>query len=269
MEKVNFNEEIDQVLDNLMREQIGPHTCQFFEKVNGFMKPYGSGVFAKLGNIHFALTASHVTEQITEAKPLFFKTHRGYIPVSGDLRETKITNSNGIDLAYIKLDTRIVADLEAAYKFLPISKFRKHNLIDATQYCILGFPEVNQKVEDGVLKTGASAYFVRPFAQKVYDHYDLKTISHYILEFKGKGTDVTSGLPNKLNGSHYGLSGCGLWLILLEFDGKKYIANFRLIGIMTEFRKGKYNCLIGNRIDFLLDVVQKDHNISFNQTPLD
>lgn len=258
MEKVKGNSEIDAVLNKLMREEIGPHTCQLFERgSDGQMKPYASGVLALLGGTHYLLTASHVTEDWSNDHQLFTRTRMGYVSIVGELRETDIEKSNGLDLAYIKLDAGVVPAIEAGHKFLPISKFRKHSkLLDSTQYCVIGFPTISKKIVDGKLKTGASGYFLHPSSDKVYEHYGFNPATHFALEMKGKGTDLITGEVEKFKTEHYGLSGCGLWLVLLNSDGTSYTADFRLVGIMTEFKKGKYHCLIGNRIDVILDALQ-------------
>lgn len=269
MEKVKGNSEIDAVLNKLMREEIAPHTCQLFEQgSDGQMKPYASGVLAMLGGTHYLLTASHVTENWSNDHQLFTRTRKGYVSIVGDLRETDIEKSNGLDLAYIKLDANVVPAIEAGHKFLPISKFRKHSkLLDSTQYCVIGFPTINKKIVDGKLKTGASGYFLHPSADKVYEHYRLNPTTHFALEMKGKGTDLIIGEVGKFKTEHYGLSGCGLWLVLLNSDGTSYTADFRLVGIMTEFKKGKYHCLIGNRIDVILDALQRYEGLSLSPRP--
>ena len=89
--------------------------------------------------------------------------------------------------------------------------------------------------------TGTSAYFMAPSKPKVYDYYKLKPENHISLEFKGKGKDVVTGDIKKIRGDHHGLSGCGLWLIILNKNGSGYDYDFRLIGIMTDFRRGKFD----------------------------
>jgi hypothetical protein len=267
MEKLKANRDIDSALDKLMRNELGPHSCQLLEKDNG-MKPYASGVLAMLGEKHYILTASHVVNDWSDEHPLFLKTHKGYVSIVGDKRETDIEKSNGIDLAYILLDERVVPSIKAGHKFLSFSKFRgRAKLLDAALYCVIGFPEINQKIENGVLKTGASGYFLQPCKPQVYDHYKLNPVTHFALEMKGKGTDIKTGEIVKFNTEHHGLSGCGLWLVIINYTEEVYTTDFRLIGIMTEFRKGRYHCLIGNRIDILLGALKAYENLNFLQKP--
>lgn len=86
---------------------------------------------------------------------------------------------------------------------------------------------------------------------------------------EGKGTNLTDAEKTKINDKFHGISGCGLWLIFTYKDGEEHKVDYRLIGIMTEFRKGKFYCLIGNKIQLVVDAlnsleglkIQTAHNI--------
>jgi len=269
-EKINTSKEVDRILDHIMSNELATHTCQIFEqgKPSG-MKPYGSGVMVILNEAYFLLTASHVVEDWSDEHQLYIKSRRGYISIVGTMSQTDIAKSEGVDLAFIKLDQEILPEIEAGYKFLPISKFRKHvNLLDAAQYCVIGYPEINKKNDaKGVMQTGTSVYFMAPSKQNVYDYYNLKRRNHISLEFKGKGMDVRTGESKKLQGHHYGLSGCGLWLILITKNHEGYFYDYRLIGIMTDFRRGKYDCLFGNHIDFILQALKAFKHLNYKEIP--
>lgn len=100
---------------------------------------------------------------------------------------------------------------------------------------------------------------------KVYEHYGLNPISHYALEFWGKATNIKTNKQEKIKTQHYGLSGGGLWYIDIGFDEKngKIISDATLVGIMTEFRRAKYDCLIANRIEILLASIRKNEKEEF------
>ncbi len=202
MEKIDFSKETYALFAQLVSEKLIKHTCQFFEKdANGNMKPYGSGVFALIYNTHFILTASHVAEGLSDEKDLFIQVNKDrYVKVLGEIKQTEIEKSNGVDIAYIKLQKELVEPLRTAYLFLTIGKFRRHNnLLDASNYCIIGFPENNVKREDGLLKTGAAAYFTQLTNDKPYGYYNFSKEDCYILDIKGKGTSIYTGELSKVN----------------------------------------------------------------------
>ena len=65
--KITFTPELDEALDNLMGNELMPHTCQIFEMdANSRMKSFGSGIMVLLGGHHYILTAAHVAEHLTQ-----------------------------------------------------------------------------------------------------------------------------------------------------------------------------------------------------------
>jgi len=269
-EKVSFTPELDKVLDQLMGHEFLPHTCQIFERTtDAKMKPFGSGVMALLGGSYYILTASHVAEYLTDETPLFIRRAGGYISIIGDVRVTDLDKNNEIDLAYIKLSPELLPILEGGYRFLPLSKIRKHsNLFYATQYCVFGYPQDSTKEIDGKLESQAEGYFVEPSKERVYQHYKYDPTACFVLDFKGKGKDVRTGIDRKVTTQPHGLSGCGLWLTLPSYNGKDWTVDYRLIGIMTEFKNGKYFCLVGNRIELLINAIQEFEGLDFKTKPI-
>lgn len=86
------------------------------------------------------------------------------------------------------------------------------------------------------------------------------------MEFKGYDTSIESGEGLKVISDPYGLSGCGLWYIVVNktLEGN-YELDFRLIGIMTECRKGKFHCLIGNKIYIILKAFTDFEGVKFQK----
>ncbi|WP_210519432.1 serine protease family protein [Hymenobacter terricola] len=268
--KITFTPELDEALDKLMGNELMPHTCQIFEMdTSSKMKPFGSGIMAFLGGHHYILTAAHVAEHLTQTKPLFIKSRDGFTAISGKVLVTNLGVDKTIDLAYIKLHPHILPALEGGYRFLPISKFRGHSeLFYATQYCVFGYPEDSTKEIDGELQSQAEGFFVEPAKEKVYEYYKFDPKTCFILDFKGKGVDVRTGEDKKIKIQPYGLSGCGLWLLLPTHQNEKWTVDYKLIGIMTEFKKGKYYCLIGNKISLVLDALMKVEELKLSTKPV-
>jgi hypothetical protein len=268
MEKVKADRDIDKVLDKLITEKLIRHTCQFFEKDNDGFKPYGSGVFAFIHETHFILTASHVAKAFSDdTKDLFIRVgEKKYINVLGEIKLTDLDSSSGVDLAYIKIDQSMVEPLSIVYEFLKIDKVRKHNkMLDAMNYCVIGFPENNVNRNNGFLNTGASAYFTVPSNNNPYEYYKYSKDDWFIVDIKGKGTDIKSGEVRKINTHFNGISGCGLWYFVIDIDQStnEYDYDYRLIGIMTEYKKGKYFCLIGNKIHLIIEAFRAIEKMKF------
>jgi len=262
MTKTKWNPEIDRAVSDISTNKILRHTCQFFapnkKTKNSELTPYGSGVFVEVLGEHFIITASHVAEYLYEDQ-LFIRINKTkYVSVVGEVATSAIDSQERVDLAIIKIDSRILPDLLRPYIFLPLEKFRSHNLLpDVTQYCIIGYPEVNQKRENGILETGAEAFYTVASKANVYEYYKLNPQHVYALTLQRKGISLESGDKVKVNTKVHGMSGCGLWLLIPSLEDEVYSVDYRLIGIMTEYRQGKYFCLIGNKISLVISALRE------------
>lgn len=257
MTKTPATKESDEAVIKIIENNILRYTVQLFYKTENGLRPFGSGVLALIHDTHFILTASHVADHIEEnGNDLFIRIgKKRFVNILGEIKFTDIQDSKGVDLAYIKLDHQLIPDLSKSYKFITIDKFRKHmQQLDAMNYCVVGFPEKNIKFGSGTMETGASFYLTGASNDKPYKYYKLSKEDFFIVDMKGKGTDIKTGHQDSIDSHFYGISGCGLWYIMYILDTvtNQYSVDYRLIGIMTEFRKGKYFCLIGNKIHLIL-----------------
>jgi hypothetical protein len=267
--KVEEYDELDKYIDGLINEelvrilkdQIGPCTCQLLRQDSeNRLVPFASGVLAELGRSHYILTASHVIEDWSDANRLFIEIKDGHISVAGKACGTQIEKKGIIDTAYIKLKDAIIPILRLWYKFLPLEKFLEQKKIaEESSYCVYGYPTGNPRNEKQ--RTIGAGYFLKPSQNKVFEYYNFDTGANYVLEFAGKAINIKTGEPEKIKVDHYGLSGGGLWHTVIENDGEKFISDVRLVGIMTEFRKGKYNCLIANRVEVLLLTIHQNEEM--------
>jgi hypothetical protein len=273
MVKTSSNEETDQLVVELIDNYLLRHTIQFFYKTDNGLRPFGSGVLSLIHDTHFILTASHVADHLEkEENNLYIRVDKkGYINVLGDIKYTDIGMSKGVDLAYIKLDAQMIPHLQKPYRFLTIDKIAKHSLrLDGMNYCVIGFPEKNIKFESGSMETGANFYLTSATNENPYDYYKLSKDDYFIVDMKGKGTDIKTGEKETINTEFYGISGCGLWYIMYNLDPNtnKYWADYKLIGIMTQFRKGKYFCLIANKIHLIIEAFKVIEGFKFRERPL-
>lgn len=265
MKQIKTSKQIDKLYNKVISEKLLDHTCQFFEEKGDGLKPYGSGVFVAIHDVHFIFTASHVADAFGEKKTdlFIFIGNEGYIRVEGKVKYTNLDKSQGIDLAYIKLDEQMIPSLKKYYNFLTTDKIRKHNklLAGAANYCVIGFPENTVEYKNGELVATAQAYFTFPTNDNPYNFYKLSKDNWIILEMTGKSQDVVSKEKLPMNTHLYGISGCGLWLMMPNTEDNS--CDYRLIGIMTHFKKGKYYCLIGNKIHILMEALMRFENMNF------
>jgi len=238
--------------------QVHKHTIQFLAKGGKYgHRPYGTGVLVFANNKCLIITAAHVTADFDNT-PLFVTSNKGIIPIVGNLRETDIGKDKTTDLAYIILDDAIASILVQTYDFLPISKIlHSHVPINANQYLVVGYPEVNIRAvkEEKTIYAGSSIFLLTMSKEEVYEFYKFDKNKDYILDFAGKGIDLQTDEKSGKIQDPYGMSGCGLWLLTEKPTVDTIQLQYHLIGIMTQFRKGKYHCLIGNRIEIVMSAL--------------
>ncbi len=261
--------EIDDLIKALVSTKLVRYTIQFFNKGSERLQPFASGVLAKIHDTHFILTASHVADYLVkDGNELFVKVdHNGYINVLGEIKYTAIERSKGIDLAYIIINPEMLPHLYKPYFFLTVDKFRDHNkIMNSLNYCVIGFPEKNVKKQAEHLETGASFFITSAANEKPYQYYNLPEKDFFIVLMEGKGTDIESGEKTKVDTHFYGISGCGLWYLIFQHDkDDRVTVDYRLIGIMTEFKKGKYFCLIANKIHLYIEAFTAIEGYKFRE----
>ena len=269
------DEELDAYIDSLITAEyvkliegdIGLCTCQLFKHdlIKGAV-PFASGVFVFLGDDFYLLTASHVIEDWSDSNRFFVKVKDDYVSIAGKGCGTEMEKEEKIDAAYIKLKPQLVPLLVQWYRFLPYERFLfDEKIFHEPAYCAFGYPVINKRKEPSGIKTFGSAYYMIPSQDKVFEYYSLNPLTHYVLEFQGKAINIKTEQLEKIKTEHYGLSGGGLWYIIMDYDEEKeeIVSEAYLIGIMTEFRRGKYDCLIANRIEIVLTMLQNNEGINF------
>jgi hypothetical protein len=263
MEKIKVTREIDKAIDNTIGDLVNKVTCQLFTKGGKYdYEPLGTGVFLNLGNQYLLLTAAHVAEHIEEGIYIF--THDGkFIPLFGHVEMSCYDSLPKIDVAYVKIQDDLIPIIQKKFNFLGSGHIElAHDPVDAAQYLAFGCPSRNLRSKGNTVYTKAAYFQVKPAQEQVYNFYKFKNDLFYIFEMKGKGIDVRSGEKSKKLGSQVGISGGGLWIIYVEKVGENYIIEFKLAGIMTDERIGKYHCLIANKIDSLISgIAQLESNI--------
>jgi hypothetical protein len=248
----------DNEIDRLIREDIAPFTCQLLQKdADENLKPYASGVFVFLEDAYYLLTAGHVIDDWDEKHPLLISVKDGHIWLAGKGFMTNYLTGNHIDVGCVRILDVQIELLKANYHFLTIDKMLVSNLSTSwSNYCLYGYPEKDYKMAGDWLAPTAAVYFARPLSSKVFDYYQLSTDTHFVLEARGDGFDLHTAAFKKVNIEPNGVSGGGLWYISYRQNANHYTAEARLIGIMTAFRRGRYQCLLANRLELALSCIR-------------
>jgi hypothetical protein len=268
MQLETWNDNLSKDVLNFINKTLLGYTIQIFSPIKENFKPYGSGVLFSTHNSHFILTASHVAKHLREpGNTLYVRIDSDkFINIAGNTHGTEIDKSSGIDLAYIRLADEMLPYLEKTYTFLTIDRISQHTpVLGGSNYCVLGYPEKNLTVIDGFSDTGPSFFVTNAANDNPYSFYKLEKKHHIIVNMKGKGTSLLTNGSSQIDSKFYGISGGGLWYLNYDLnpDTETYSIDYRLIGILTEFKKGKYYCLIANKINLFLDAFVKIEGFNF------
>ncbi|GAA4339495.1 hypothetical protein [Flaviaesturariibacter amylovorans] len=257
-DQVKYESAFEAEVWRLSTEHIHFHTVQFLEEGGPYgMKPVGTGVFVQILSRYFIFTASHVSEVAT-SKNLYINSGGKFILVQGYVRETDLEKYKYLDLSYIILEDGVGELLLNSYVPLQLSKIAAgHHLQETIGYVVLGYPEKNIRVEGSTVYAGSTTMLLAGAKQKVYDYYNFDRTVHLVLNYSGKATSLETGEKTKANSSPYGISGCGLWTISPMQSGDKLVCDYHLIGIMIQYRQGKYQILLGNRIELMMNAIQQ------------
>lgn len=256
MQKVPISRELDKAIDRQIGEFVNKATCQLFLDSDKFeYSPLGTGILAKIGNKYYLLTAAHVAEEFD--KKMYLMTPKGdFLEIFGDCQYTNHDEEPKIDVAFIIIEEKFAEKLAEEFKFISEDNIKiSHNLMDAANYSVFGYPakNVRLKTKEGYISTRASFYVLQPSVDKLYDYYKFDRNLFYILEFKGRGIDLRTGEKSQKLGQQNGMSGGGLWFMSVTNNGDgQYDIEFSLIGIMTDEPPGRFQCLVGNKINVLL-----------------
>jgi hypothetical protein len=246
-------------IDRLIREEIALYTCQLLHKnTAGELRPYASGVWIMLDGIHYLLTAGHVIEEWGDDHPLFVEVKGGYSSISGKGVITDYEQTTRVDIACVRLLDTLVLLLQESYRFWNLDNLFNGTKLEIYNYFVYGFDE--KHTDEQTLDATATANFVKPLSEKVFNHYQLKPEFHYIVESRGEGLDLQTGDFKKANIAPHGMCGGGLWYVDYVQHGATYVPSAYLIGILTEYRTGRYQCLIANRAHLIRDLIRNNPN---------
>lgn len=249
-------------------------TCQNFIKKDGKYKSNGCGVFVKIDNSHFLLSAAHVFKE-NDCSIYVNTTQHGLITLGGE-RNVSIALSDQkedrIDSLIIKLDQATVDLLDGSYDYLKQSQLGiNHELLEMPMYISVGFPASKSKLsyfEKNKINSTPYSFLTRVADESTYEQLSCNMNATIIVQyFKNK---IRDSLTNKLEVGPdlYGISGSGLWFTPFQNINRDIEIEKKLVAIMTEWSTKNRNYIIGTRIDFFTELIRKKYCLGIEQSAL-
>src|SRR6185312_1360457 len=255
-----LNATFDRLAMQLSKVHLHKHTIQLLNRSKGGgvrYSPGGSGVLVQKDDHYFIFTAAHVTANLDQ-EGLFVNTRIGVRHIKGTVNETDYERDRMVDIAYLEVERPFALLLAESYTFLPFAKIEEghHPTADA-RYMVSGYPEVNIWVDQAThtVTTGTSHFLLAMANDRPYEYYHIPPEACFVLNFGGAGFDLETGKKEKGIKDPYGVSGCGLWRLIITWNRGKMELDYRLIGIMFLVKKAKYHVLVGNRIEVLTQAI--------------
>lgn len=243
-------------------------------------EPVGSGVFIKLDDCYYIVTAAHVVQGYALKKlrnpyrsdddyddsseahltlnniGIFY--NQSYYPIQRVVF-TNVENGiieNNVDLAVLFLDLESAEELKQSFIFVSINRMiLNHTINTKSRYFIYGYPADWTEIVDSTEKIISKPF---KYITKGILVQELTNISHYdarynillsydkrIMVYTESGQPLEDFCPK-------GISGCGLWY----YAGRQGLS---LIGIMIEdkWTQQQQPLMMATRIDEVIAIIRK------------
>jgi hypothetical protein len=248
-------------------------SCHYLKMKHGNPHPHASGVFLKVGEESFLLTAAHVIEKQEEDIFIGIEDHL-LLRLGGDLIWNKAPNSRNqdrIDIAIHRLCPETIQRIGNKYKFLDSSELGiNHGFIQSNMYQSIGFPATMSKFNayKQAIKSKPFIFNTRPADREIYKQLQCDEKLNIIVVYdKNKIVNYKTG-KQQTGPDPYGISGSGLWFIPYQEKSAGEKLEKRLVAIMTEWPIENRKCWIGTRIDVFTELIRIKYRLGLEQSKL-
>lgn len=258
--------EIDALLDRPKSA-----VCPIFREHDGKMESFGSGVFIKIEQFVFLLTAAHVLDALADSA-LFIPCQESLKEITGMISGIRMPESGNriddrYDFAYCRLDPELADDLHM--NFIPLDA-DDCDMMDTTEdgdmYTIVGFPFSRSKTRLG---SAESEILIISGGGKLVSHYPKLRLSlqdNIVVSFRPKKsksfkTGLIGSTPN-----FPGISGGAILAWDKRLPDPAALNTPKLCAIIHEFHRSM-NCFVGTRLHcFLVAIKDNENNLPIRST---
>ena len=230
-----------------------------------YYKPKGTGIFLHYKEFLFILTATHV---INDREPLFTNIGDKIVPVREfrHLRGVSDLQANRtIDIGWITLTVDFARELAQHRAHLTMDDLIDHNPHDydlsMPMYMFTGFPaSMNMKVEspDTKISFDFTAIHVAPIrnSEAVFNYLHLDRFANMAFTLSGKAPEIIRNIPKFRLPELNGMSGSAIWWLFYNPKEEELEFNYKVIGLFSDYRNGKYHCAVGSRISIVMENIE-------------
>jgi hypothetical protein len=248
-------------------------SCHYLKLKEGNPHPHASGVFIKIGEEKFLLTAAHVIEKQEEDIFIGIGEHE-LLRLGGDLiwnKAPETRDKDRIDIAVHKLCPATVEKIGNKYKFLDINELGiNHKFALSAMYQSVGFPASLSKFNRVKNSTKSKPFIfnTRPAPKEIYTLLKCDNFLNVIVEYdKRRIIDYKTG-QQQIGPDPYGISGSGLWYIPFQQKKEGDKLDKKLVAIMTEWPIENRKYWIGTRIDVFTELIRNKYRLKIEQSKI-
>lgn len=262
-------------IQNDAANDILKSTCQFLTAKDGATVPFASGVFIRVGDNYFLISAAHVMEDNHDELYVPAENNDS-IRLGGELNINSIPSTlsrddDQIDIAILKLDEISIEFVSNYYSFIDLDEVEiSHSTRQVPQYISLGYPCTQTKMKYGTnnLISKPFKYITMPATNEIYVQLECNPYRNIVVHYDKKRVLNYSTGKFKTGPDAYGISGSGLWYIPLQIVKKGQKVEKKLVGIMIEWPKKNRKFWIATRIDIITEIIRKKYNSEILQSKI-
>jgi hypothetical protein len=230
--------------------------CFFCNDENEQIKPVGSGLFLKIHENYYVVTAAHVlAEHYNDTFVLLQdveltiggRIHSSPMPTSGNRDDDKI------DISILKVDEYSRDKLLENFRPIQISEIgENHHLQDTSAYFSVGFPltRTEKKWLKDEIKSIGYSYQTEPIFDYNFQRLGFTEETTLAFKFDGEVTNAINPHPH-LSPDITGMSGSGFW----NFFGT---TEKHLIGVVIQKETNPgYKAILATKIDVVIAMINE------------
>jgi hypothetical protein len=253
-------------------KDIKKYTCQFLVKKRGEYHGYGSGVFIKVDDHHFLISAAHVLEANPLSLCVPLGIGNGGVTLQGEINTNKINGlrkDDRLDVGIFKLKEDTVSLLCNYYEFLTQNELGVNHLLEIKeQYLTYGFPtsQTLAKYKTTKVTSNPFCFSTWPKASDIYAEMNCKLNENIIIHFDKFGFIDTVTNKQRIVPDTYGMSGSGLWYVPNQIISPETPIKKKLVGILTEWYDQNKKVIIATRIDVISELIRQAYNLDLQKS---
>lgn len=230
--------------------------CFFDNDDRTIVAPVGSGVFIKLHESYYVVSAAHVLAE--HHNDSFVMLDDKELVIGGRLVSTPMPPSGNrkddkIDLSVLKVDDYSATELLRNFKPVEVSEIGiNHQISDTATYFSVGFPLTRTEKVWGrnEIKSLGYTYQTEPVLGYNYEKFGFLKSTTIAFEYDGEVRSAKNPHPH-LSPDITGVSGSGLWHF---YDVNKKA----IIGILIErIRETGHKAVLATKIDVVVKMIKQ------------